>query len=156
MLNNCMLTISELKKFNQVDFVFNIPSNICMHTIPTKNGKYLTIFFNRNDDLKKNYDTLNCLIFLGKKLPKELCLLEKSLKYSLSDSNSIWNLRIFRSYDTMTESFFYSLKFIDDYLNERNMDQSILVDNVESYSLFDILKIQDYEKMILYRIDMGL
>ena len=56
----------------------------------------------------------------------------------------------------MTESFFYSLKFIDDYLNEKNLDQSILVDNVESYSLFDILKIQDYEKMILYIIDMGL
>jgi hypothetical protein len=156
MLNNCMLTISELKKINQLDFVFTIPSNICMHTIPIKNGKYLTIFFNRNDDLKKNYNTLSCLIFLGKKLPKELCMLEKNLKYSLSDSNSIWNLRIFRSYDTMTESFFYALKFIDDYLNERNVDQNILVENVETYSLFDILKIQDYEKMILYRIDMGL
>jgi len=56
----------------------------------------------------------------------------------------------------MTESFFCALRFIEDYLNERNMDQCILVDNVETFSLFDILKIQDYEKMILSRIDMGL
>ena len=151
LLNNCMVNNLELEKIDQIDFVFNVPANVCMHTIPIKNGKYLTIFFNRNDDLKKNYEKLSSLVFLGKKLPDDLCLMESNLKYSSSDSNSIWNLRIFRSHDTMTESFYYSLQFVNSYLNS-NLNQNFFKENFETYSLFDILKIQDYEKMISFRL----
>ena len=95
------------------------------------------------------------MIFLGCTLPKELTNYESQLKHSPTDSNSIWNLKIFKSFDTMTESFVYSLKFLNDYLNMIVNEESVL-DSSNMYSLFDVLKINDYEKMISYRIEHGL
>ena len=54
-LNNCMLKKSELNNVNNNDQLrFEIPANICMHTIFIKLNdqleEYVTIFFNKNDD----------------------------------------------------------------------------------------------------------
>ena len=155
LLSNCMIRSLDLLKVDKKEFVFSIPSNICMHTISIQGGKYLTIFFNRNDDLKKSYDKLSTMVFLGKTLPSELCACEKLLKRSINEPNSIWNLRIFRSYDTMTESFYFALKFLNEYLSS-GLRHDEFSDDSNIFSLFDILKMQDYERMINFRIENDL
>ena len=160
LLNNCMLTSSELSLTNLHEITFNVPANICMHTIPIKSGvssaKYLTIFFDRNDDLKKNYELFSSMIFLGKLLPDEVTESESQLKHAVTDANSIWNLRIFKACNTMSESFVWALKFVNGYLSSR-LDTEVFTESVSNmYSLFDVLKVNDYERMISFRIDNGL
>ena len=96
-LNNCSIKTKELNGLNLdvSSLNLNIPPNVCMHTIPISVNnqiKYTTIFFNRNDDLKKNYSSINDIKLLGECLPKEL----SGLKLENSSNNSIWTLRIFK------------------------------------------------------------
>jgi len=154
-LNNCMLKKSELNNINNNDQLrFEIPANICMHTISIKLNdqleEYVTIFFNKNDDLKKNYNNLNEIIFMNKILPERLA---GCLKLT-NESNTIWNLKIFQSANTMSESFVKSLNFINKYNNELWNDD--LMPELKLFSLFDLLKLQNYENMISFRTEHGL
>lgn len=78
-----------------------------MHTLTIKEdnkSKYVTIFFNKDDDLKKAYNDLSQLVFLGQKLPEKLLA---SLKLT-NETKSIWNLKVFKSTDSMSQSFIKS------------------------------------------------
>ena len=122
-----------------------------MHTLTIKEdnkSKYVTIFFNKDDDLKKAYNDLSQLVFLGHKLPEKL-LAELKLTY---ETKSIWNLKVFKSADTMSQSFIKSYEFIHDYLNLT----AILSDKDTFYSLFDLLKLQNYDQMLSLRAEHGL
>ena len=160
-LNNCILLKNDL---NPSNLTFNVPANICMHTIPVKNDKqnvkYVTIFFNRNDDLKKEYKNIESIVFLGQTIPNKFC---QTVKFTNQNAFSIWNLKIFKTFETMTNSFVGSLKFINDYLslNENqkslpDLNNNASVDDDELYSLFDILRLNQYEFMLSYRKNYGM
>ena len=71
-LNNCMLNVAEMPKLKGAQI--EVPNNVFMHTISIKTSdivQYVTIFFNRKDDVKKIYNYLKSLIFLGKFLPSK-------------------------------------------------------------------------------------
>ena len=132
-----------------------------MHTLPiesrddsgTEQISHVTIFFSKNDDLKKVYNNLESVLFLDKKLGKELAkaLLEPE---EGSIRASIWNLRLFRAYRTMSQSFHESLEFINDYLRSESDEQSYLLklNDAKCYSLFDLLDVLSLKSMISYRL----
>lgn len=140
----------------------HVPDNICLHTIPIKpltdqdKVEYVTIFFDRRDDLKKVYERLERVIFLGREVRPSL---GKALETREVKSNCLWDLRVFRAYDSMSESFRRSLSFLNRYLNEdehfenenENEDE-----NKKAYSLFDLLKYRSYSDMISFRLDSKL
>ena len=128
-----------------------VADNICLHTIAVIIGdefKYSTVFFDRRDDLKKVYGDLRELKFLGKNLPQKLVEYLESSETKMN--NTIWELRLFRAYDTMSESFEKSLDFVNRYLNNENVDFEL---SLGLYSLFDLLNNRCYERMISFRKD---
>lgn len=150
-ISNCKLVKSELNFTRSLE----IPGNICFHTIPISfenKAKYITIFFSRTDDLKKAYAKISQVKFLGKEIPK---FLEDSLKSC--KEFSIWNLRVFKSYETMSESFVKSLEFVESFL-KTNQHELLIYFNQDLvfYSLFDLLKNSNYGKMIQFRVENGL
>jgi hypothetical protein len=147
-LSNCMV------QGRQINNTIEVFDNICMNTVPVNIDsmvKYVTVFFNKNDDLKKTYDSLGELQFLGKKLPtKVVQMLNGHL-----ESNCVWNLKIFKSYESMSESFLKSLEFVNGYLNE-NVEGYFETDFDHLLSLFNLLRYQNFEKIISYRQENGL
>jgi hypothetical protein len=66
-LSNCAIKSGELSGTTSKIIV---PNDICMHTIPVRAAnttKFVTIFFDRHDDLKKDYPSLKMLTFLNVK-----------------------------------------------------------------------------------------
>jgi hypothetical protein len=168
-LSNCSVRLAELSGTNINVHHLRIPDNICMHTIPvrtraeTTSGitiKYVTIFFDRNDDLKKEYSSLRVLKFLNASdgFLDGLSLVE----LTNPSSRSIWNVKLFRAYETMSESFVKSLEFATRFNSTQDADrQTYFLEyfrkeeraEIELFSLFDILKVNFFEKMIDFRID---
>lgn len=172
-LNNCYLNVNELDndtetgaKISEGDtqrvnidepILLNIPSGVCMHTIFVNEfgtTKYVTVFFAKNDDLKKQYESFDKIIFLGKQLSR----ISNISQFLFDNKYSIWNLKVFKSEVTMSKSFMNAVKFINSYLN--NVETNSLFDEMlnekltnyrKFYSLFDLLSCCDYEKMISYR-----
>lgn len=147
-LNNCAIKISELNAYDLNSF--NVPPNVCMHTLAisdiSNQSKFVTIFYNRNDDLKKCYNEQAQVVFLGKPMLKQLA---DKIKLT-NNSNTIWNLKLFKAFNTMSESFVKSLEFINAYLN--NMDDCFFDSYLDTcYSLFDLLKLQNYTNMLNFR-----
>lgn len=124
-----------------------------MHTLAIKqenSSKYVTIFFHKEDDLKKAYNNSTDIVFLGQKLPARLAA---SIQLT-NPAKSIWNLKLFKAANTMSESFLKSYEFIHDYLNHnKSLENS---GNDTFYSLFDFLKLQDYQKMLDFRAEHSL
>ncbi|CAF0705956.1 unnamed protein product [Brachionus calyciflorus] len=153
-LNNCMVNNYDGRHLK-------IPDNVCIHTIPVNlkkpNGdfeiKYVTIFFNRNDDLKKNYKDLSKMFFLENQLGDNLSAIVSCL-----NGNSIWNLKIFRACDTMSTSFLCSYNFIENFIKFKldAIIEFLTTDKEDLFSLFDLLEHNSYEKMIEYRLEYGL
>ena len=148
-INNCSVKSEEL---DVSSLNLEVPANVCMHTIPIRVNseiRYATIFFNRNDDLKKSYNSISDIKLLGMSLPNELC----GLKLTHLNNNSIWSLKVFKYYETMSESFVNSLGFVNGYLKGNKLSSESLN---EAVSLFDILKLQSFEHIISFRLDNGL
>lgn len=146
-LNNCSLRLSELEN----KCVFKIPANICMHTVSiidsdSGRNKYVTIFFGRNDELKKTYSCVEEIVFLGKVLSGEL--IGSMLK---PERNSIWDMQVFQGADTMSESFELAQTFVEHYLNDGSVDMRAENSNTRVYCLFDLLRVQNYADMIKFR-----
>lgn len=144
-VNNCMLSALEMPELRGAQI--EVPSNVFMHTISIKvdNGlRYVTIFFDKDDNVKKVYKDLKSLIFLGKHLPDDLIKAMENPK-----KNSVWGLKIFNAEKTMSESFVTSLRFIKAYLNGDLND--MLNEKLVSYSMFDLLEMNDCEDMIEFR-----
>lgn len=139
-LNNCKFTKEECKTISQII----IPSDICMHTIAiTENcqRKFVTIYFNRNDDLKKYYLELKEVKFLGKKL-NDSKFIDQIIE-SNSRRFSIWDLKLFSSEVNMSLSFVKAVEAIHTILNDL---PDIKIRN--TYSLFELLEICDFEGMM--------
>ncbi len=155
-LNNCML----IKKDLNPSEMLNVPANICMHTVPINNEnttKYITIFFNRNDDLKKDYESIESIIFLGQTIPNQFL---EPIRFTNQNAFSIWNMKIFKAFNKTTDSFVNSLKFINNYLSLKNENKMIAdlttywsEDDDKLYSLFDMLRLNQYETMLSYRLN---
>lgn len=151
-LSNCMI-------LNEEAAMLEIPDNVCMHTMPIKAAvggefAYVTVFFDRRDDLKKAYSSLDKCHFLGKCIPNKLVrVLQDRIGPGASSNNcSIWSLKIFYAFSTMSESFRRSLEFVHRYLNKDEVDfESDRL--TESFSLFDLLKCACFEKMLSYRLE---
>ncbi len=163
-LSNCAIKSEELA---QKSYHFRIPNDVCMHTIPVRNSKnenkFVTIFFDRHDDLKKEYETVRLVKFLSVSdgFLDEVGLVE----LTNLNSNSIWNIKVFKAYDTMSESFARSLEFLIHFKSSNNQERKIFLSEYfrrlselknEFYSLFDILKVNNFEKMIEFRINHSL
>ena len=91
-----------------------------MHTVAVRadgQTKYVTIFFQRADDLKRSYQALSEVRFLGKVLPEQVANVVGAGKADTL-AWSIWDLRVFGGADTMSESFAIALSFIDSYLGD--------------------------------------
>jgi len=135
------------------DVDLKVPDNVCLHTIPVKIGnelRYATIFFDRRDDLKKVYSDLSEVRFLGKQFGQNLL---NMIRHGATQSNSIWGLKIFRAYDSMSESFRQSIEFVQSYLQESNLEEYFKDSPNLFYSLFDLLEYRCYEAMISFRLD---
>lgn len=148
---NCFLSNCWIQANGNAEL--KIPDNIFLHTVSVKiNGelKYITIFFDRRDDLKKIYSSLDEVKFLGKSFPKKLAQL---VEQNGSQSNSIWNLKLFRAYESMNNSFRRSIEFIREYLIEQFDNAFEDFSTATFYSLFDLLKYRCYENMISFRTD---
>ena len=172
-LNSCYLNANELETIDE-DMVLNIPSNLCLHTIPVfenENIKYVTVFYSKNDNLKATYpsfDTiklLNRMVFVDKKMvscEKFERLISQPQSSDESNKYTFWNLRIFKVEDTMSKSFINAVNLINLYTKSQTYDdalkvfEEILNDKIVKkcvfYSLFDLLSNCDYETMILHRI----
>jgi fucose-1-phosphate guanylyltransferase len=160
-LSNCMIKADETVSKIDGEEIF-IHSKVCLHTIPIKlneSNKYVTVFFGRKDDLKKEYINLESVKFLNKVNHSEFFL--SRVKLTNQNVNSIWNMKIFRAYETMTDSFLNSVKllnfilenssnnFFEEYFNS-------IDDSAEIFSLFDLLLSSNFEKMLSYRIENSL
>lgn len=147
-VNNCMVDKSEFDYSSTKRPSLKVPDNVSLHTIaivdPQSNAtKYVTIFIDQRDDLKKMYDNLASVRFLNLNLRSELVAKLGECK------PTIWQLKLFTAFDTMSESFVRSVTFLNDYLQTENsleFDQ-----NERRYCLFDLLNYQNFEKMISYR-----
>ena len=150
LISNCRLIKSEFDSLSDVRF--EIPQNVCMHTISIKienRLKFVTIFYGKNDDLKKMYKSLSELILLGTELNKGLTHL---VKLDVPTSITFWNLRIFKAFHSMTESFVYSSKFVQKYFEINSKFEEFKSE--EFYSLFDLLRLQNYDEMISHRYNL--
>lgn len=160
-VNTCRITASELNRADTNQRSFRVPKDTCLHTVAVRvrtehsvsAGKvsYVTICFQRTDDLKKNYKSLADLKWLGKTLPAALA---SRLTTSSDSGCSIWSLRVFRAKDTMTESFVSALSFCQSYLEDTVDGSEVDAASGQLYSLFDILRLQSFESMIQIREDM--
>lgn len=155
-LNNCMFSLSDFTCKTPVTELF-VPDDVYFHTVPiieiaSGKRKFVTIFFKRTDDLKKIYPNLKLIEILGFKLGEIASLIV------CLDNFSVWNLKFFKAYDTMSDSFFHSCKFVNDYLdqNTKKIFQYFENDREGFYSLFDLLKINDFEYMLQFRLQNGL
>lgn len=155
-INNCMFSFRDFT-YKTTETTLFISNDVYFHTVPiieiaTGKRKFVTIFFKRTDDLKKLYPSLKLMKILGIRLDNIACLL------TCLDNFSIWNLKFFKAYDTMSDSFFHSCKFVNDYLDQNNKEISQYFEQKMEifYSLFDLLKINDYEYMLQNRLNNGL
>jgi hypothetical protein len=156
LLSNCMISKEELPGRDDNNFTFNLPNDICIHTIPVRSKTdriaFVTIFFNRNDDLKKNYEKICDLKFLGTLMPVSLA---ESVKSSRKDQNSIWSVRLFETRNTMSESFVQAVEFINKYLSTDAIGGLSSVElkksEGEALSLFEILQRANYDRMLAFR-----
>ena len=128
-----------------------------MHTVAVRadgQTKYVTIFFQRADDLKRSYQALSEVRFLGKVLPEQVANVVGAGKADTL-AWSIWDLRVFGGADTMSESFAIALSFIDSYLGDGGASWASAKGQggsaLKLYSLFDILREQDFQSMVDFR-----
>lgn len=144
-LSNCLI--------DKLDISLKVPENICLHTIPVvinEHLQFVTLFFDRRDDLKKVYAELGQVKFLGREIKESLASI---LKAKSNRSNCIWDLKLFRAFKSMSESFGKSLEFVNRCLSDNFEDYE---SQTEFYSLFDLLKYRSYDAMISYRKDSKL
>lgn len=159
-LSNIMLKRDELTTINRENCDFIVPSDVCMHTIPINcltqlqdslnySTKYVTIFFNRKDDLKKVYNCAGSVKFMGEEL------IESLVCHLSGDCNTIWNLKVFKAYDSMSESFVGSIDFVNAYKcrDEQKIHGYFTEESSNFYSLFDLLKNQNFVQMISFRLE---
>ncbi|RNA27296.1 fucose-1-phosphate guanylyltransferase [Brachionus plicatilis] len=156
LISNCMFKLNDFTGETK-NIKISVPSDIYLHTVPIIDGvsdkrKFVTIFFKRNDDLKKTYASFESLKILGKNLGKIASHVLCSGEYS------IWNFKFFKSFDTMSDSFLHSCNFINDYLdsNFENIHIYFQDDKKKFISLFDLLEQNDFEYMLQFRLDIGL
>jgi hypothetical protein len=157
-LSNCMLSIQELGKRDRLEF--NVPDNVCLHTISIKCTdqtsvrtfitKYVTVFFDRNDDLKKKYESVQSVVFLGRPIGTGVA---STIRKTYENENSIWSLKLFAACETMSESFLKALDLIECFLSGLPSQE---LDSTERYSLFDLLYSHDYERTISFREELNL
>lgn len=162
-VNSCRLRASELSDANgSLNRLFRVPKNTCMHTVAIRAAgrddnqvSYVTIFFQRDDDLKKGYESLSDLNWLGKTLSQTMAN-QLTSSPELAPACSVWSLRVFRAASTMSESFVSALRFCHSYLQEKEAEKedSSLDVSGQLYSLFDILRLQSFESMIQFREEM--
>lgn len=154
-LSNCELTASQ----DQV----NIPANVCLHTVPIRTDpdsiKYITVTFHRLDDLKKEYPSLSKVKYFTSECFSE----QDSSSICLTHSNkgySIWNLKLFKAYDSMSESFLQSVHLATLILSSETARNELLTQyfksDVQFYSMFDMLALNEYQDMLSYRIKRNL
>lgn len=155
-VNTCRLRASELRSGAATSFT--VPGDTCMHTVAVKEAagelSFVTVFFQRGDDLKKNYRSARDLKWLGTTLPPALA---DRLAFTPGSGCSIWSLKVFRAKPTMTESFVSALRFCHSYLEDRMDEVAKDLDKDEDgqlCSLFDILRLHSFESMIQFREDM--
>lgn len=149
---NCYLSNCQIEGDNED---LKVPDNICFHTVPIKSAdslEYVTLFFDRRDDLKKVYANLRQLRFLGREVNEKLADLVVANKHR---SNCVWDLRIFRAYESMSESFRRSLEFVENYFNGRNLENENSQQG-KYFSLFDLLEFRSYDAMISFRMNKSL
>jgi fucose-1-phosphate guanylyltransferase len=158
LLSNCMLNKKEIANRERLEL--QVPANVCLHTIPIKCAsqtekttfitKYVTVFFNRNDDLKKKYKSAQAVVFMGRQIHEAIA---STIGKTFENENSIWSLKLFAAHETMSESFLKALDLIDYFLSDLPRQ---VVNSTELYSLFDLLYLNDYERMISFRTEFKL
>lgn len=152
-LNNCILIKSELNIL-KLENNLQLPSNIFLHTIPILDNRYVTIFFEMSDNLKKNYKSFAEVKFLN----RDGVTLNKFKNNLLKDNSlnefSLWDLRLYTSKATASESFIEACKFMNYYL--KSGEDILTTETIDNkFSLFDLLKLANYERMIQMKEMIG-
>ncbi|KAK6173154.1 hypothetical protein SNE40_016663 [Patella caerulea] len=151
-ISNCQLLTSD--KLNTS--VLEIPSHIFIHTVAICSetfSKYVTIFFQIDDNLKKAVATADIL-----KLPFMKSNLEnvaQAIGVETFDTTcingqcSLWNIKLFPAENTMTTSFQKALEMISCIKSKSKSLNNKLSSPLYSFS--DLLKYKDVSTMIKYR-----
>ena len=156
LLSNCMLSDTEWSFASDKEdvSVLRVPSNVCLHTVAIRDeqgSQYVTVFFGKDDDLKKCYANASSVRFLGTAATADESDAKVQRDVQLTSDErgfSIWNMRLFRARTTMSESLLVALDACNRYVDSGELDTS---DYANMYSLFDVLRLQDFEKMIEFR-----
>ena len=159
-LSNCALLEKEMKSKTVETTKLKVPENTCMHTVPvyvedTLAIKFVCIFFDRFDDLKKQYNQLDTLRFLGKTNCSRLLA---QIGVEPGESVSVWNIRVFQACDTMSEAFLSALEFVHKFRQDEEENEYFFSRKVSTVrlSLFDILRVNSFEHILAYRIENSL
>jgi len=147
-INNCSLKACELIGKWDTSEPLKVPESTCFHTMCIKIGdktKFVTVFFGRNDDLKKLYESVADIEFLGRRMLEGVLV--------IPEINSVWGLRIFQASDTMSESFVRAIQFVEEYLSGdvKGLCKKIINEQKDVYCFFDLLDLQSHEEMIKFR-----
>ncbi|XP_050417676.1 fucose-1-phosphate guanylyltransferase [Patella vulgata] len=151
-ISNCQLLATDELNTSVVE----IPSHIFIHTVAICSetfSKFVTIFFQIDDNLKKTVATANILTlpFMKSNLENVAQALgvETFDTTCINGQCSLWNIKLFPAENTMTASFQKALEMISCIKSKSKS----LNDKSSSplYSFSDLLKYKDVSTMIKYR-----
>ena len=158
-VSNCEYLSRDSDSPNKQE-VIDIPNNLFVHTIPIceeSNTKYVTVFFDIKDNLKKTAqgNDIKSLPFLGKLVADYAKVVNIGLSGicpSAGDTGTkvnLWHSCLFPVCESMTESLGLALKCV----NAVKMDSTKIVSlkEFQTISMFRILQVKDVSAMLKQR-----
>ena len=145
---------------DQCDEILKIPNDTFLHTVPVKTGsetKYVTVFFDINDNLKKVAvaNDVKKLHFLGKTVEDYSMIFDVDLN-SVEDGKkesgakvNLWFADLFPVSDSMTQSLTLTLEIIDAF--RRHALKEISLRSYQLVSMATVLKKKDVFAMLSHR-----
>ncbi|XP_067661477.1 fucose-1-phosphate guanylyltransferase-like [Haliotis asinina] len=157
-ISNCQYQLAEV---SHAPKVLTVPKGCFLHTVPIcidNRTEYVTIFLDIFDNIKKSCfsDKVTSLSFLGKTI-EDFCsssnltlkeLIPKDTSGNAVDKLSLWNLKLFATQSSMTESFDFSLTEMKHLISGKKMTEPT---SCRRLSMADLLKVKDVAAMLKYR-----
>ena len=151
----CLISNCEVLSKNAPKNTLEIPDQTFLHTVPIKENegkvRYITIVYSCQENIKKKYgkEKVADVNFMGKplgKLTKCIGIDFERLSFK-SDTISLWHMKVFPSFDSMSESFVEALSFVRSLNSETHYD----LPGKALYSMADVMELKDVEEMLVYR-----
>jgi len=148
-VNNCSLRACELAGVWEINRPLRVLENTCFHTVSIRiDGRvmFVTVFFGRNDDLKKVYGSVGEIEFLGSRVLERVVQRRPGVC-------SVWGLRLFKACETMSRAFVEAAEFVREYLSGdvKGICERVANEETGVYCLFDLLEVQSHEEMVRFR-----